>query len=343
MKKILLSFTLISSLCCFTAAADLSELLPLLQAKHHTPAQSQQVLTLFTTSKQASIIFAAGASLVRLPPALSQEPKLYNIFLKDSRPLKKVFAAVILTAMGTQHQELSPLLQQACASQDAAVRAYAASAYTILNPQDKQYADDIINLYIYDAAFAQRAMNLLAPKEKKVFHYLKAATEADQAQVRAAAATWLGDLQTQKAAALLLNMAKKEVNTEVSTALAIALAKNRSWTLETLVKRMNTHYTAQPATTYSLALGFMPGYAIEPIRKGLQSPNINTRINAARAAAYMAGVLASPDASLYSTDKDFDINLLKGLIAQLSSLAKRDEDSVKVYADNALTQIAKLK
>ena len=343
MKKILLPFLFLCSIFSFAWAQDLDKVMPLLQAKRHTPAQSQQVINLFVSAKNANVIFAAGASLVRLPPPPSQEAKLYNLFIKDAHPLKKVFAAVILTAMGTEHEELSPLLQEATASQDAAVRAYAAGAYTILNPEQSSYVNDIVNLYIYDPALAQRAMHLIAPTNSKVFQYLKQAASSPQAQVRAAAAAWMGDLQTKKAAKYLLQMAKTEVNTEVSSALAAALAKNRSWTLDTVADRLKTHHNAQPAATYALALGFMTGNAIDTIKQGLLDKDIDVRINSARAAAYMAGVLASPDAYLYTTDKDFDISLLKGLIPLLTTLAKRDEDSVKVYADNALRQIAKLK
>ena len=86
----------------------------------------------------------------------------------------------------------------------------------------------------------------------------------------------------------------------------------------------------------------MTGNAVDVIKQGLSSENTNIRINSARAAAYMAGVLASRDAALYTNDKSFDVLLLKGLIPQLSAMVKRDSSSVKVYADSALKQISKL-
>ena len=345
MKKVLFSTLCILSFFATAQAAaqqDLSAIMPLLQASTRTAAQNQQVLALFSSAKDPSTVFAAGASLVRIPPTAVQENKLLNIIIKDNDMLKKVFAAVILTSMGSMHEELSGLLQDAISSQDHAVRSYAAGAYTILNPKTTAYADEIINLYIYDPAFAQRAMNLLAKDEKETFKYIKKSTQSDDPQVRAAAAQWLGELQNEDAAKLLLKMAKTELNQQTASAVASALAKNSQWTLQSVAKGLKTRYTAQPAATYALALGFMTGRAVDIIKQGLLDENENIRINSARAAAYMAGVLTSPDASLYTQDRAFDIALLKSVIAPLTALEKKDNSSVKVYAGNALKQIARL-
>ena len=214
MKKISLLMTfcaLFAGAAPFLAAQqNLSDFLPLLEAKTRTAAQNQQVLNLFSSSDDPNTVFAAGASLVRIPPAPAQEAKLLNIIIKDDNVLKKVFSAVILTAMGGVHEELSPLLQDAVASQDHAVRSYAASAYTILNPQTNTYANEIINLYIYDPAFAQRAMNLISSDEKQTLKFLKEASKADDGQVRAAAAQWLGNLQNEDAAKQLLKWQKRK-------------------------------------------------------------------------------------------------------------------------------------
>ena len=325
------------------AASSLDSAMPLLQASTRTPAQTQKVLQLFVSAKEDSTVFAAGASLVRLPPPPVQEAKLFNVLLKDSGDLKKVFAAVILTAMGTSHDELSPLLQEATASADHAVRAYAAAAYTILNPQQSSYTNEIVNLYIYDPAFAARAMNLLSSSQKQTFKYIKAASQSSDSQVRAAAASWLADLQTQEAAKQLLNMAKTENTPEVMSAIATALAKNRAWTLDEIAKKLSTNYRTSAATIYTLALGFMPGYSIDILKQNLTGNKINARINAARASAYMAGVLGSQQADIYTQDKTFDISLLKGLIPALSTLARQGNPTEQEYAQTALTQIAKLK
>lgn len=347
MKKISVLCAVLALVFCaasFAAAQDdLSAVMPLLQAKTRTAAQNQQVLALFTQSKNPNTVFAAGASLVRIPPAAAQEAKLLNVIIKDNDVLKKVFAAVILTAMGGTHNELSSLLQDAASSQDHAVRAYAASAYTILNPKTDAYKNEVVNLYIYDPAFAQRAMNLISSGDKQTLKYLREAAKSDDAQVRAASAAWMGDLQNKDAAKQLLKMAKTELNPEAASAVASALAKNRQWTLEDTAKGLNTSHGAQAASTYALALGFMTGNALDTIKRGLLSDNRNVRINSARAAAYMAGVLASEDAALYTNDKNFDAALLKALIPQLTLMVKKDNDSVKVYADNALKQISKLK
>ena len=86
----------------------------------------------------------------------------------------------------------------------------------------------------------------------------------------------------------------------------------------------------------------MTGNAVDTVRKGLLSANKNERINAARAAAYMAGVLSNPDAFAYSSDRTFDIGLLKSLIPQLKVLVQTGDENVRIYAQNALTQIEKL-
>lgn len=325
------------------AAQDhLNSVLPLLQKQNRTLSENAQVLQLFRSSKTPNIVFAAGASLVKTPPPPQQQAALFNLVIRNDDVLKKVFAAVIITAMGAVHEELTPVLQDATQSQDNALRSYAASAYTILNPKDKTYSDSVVNLYIYDEAFAQRAMNLLAESPKQLFKYLKQACSSQDAQVRAAAAAWLGDLQTEDAAKQLLKMAKSELNPQTGAAIATALAKNKIYTLPAVVKELKLDYTSPKSATYALALGFMTGSAIDSIKTALNDKNANVRINAVRAAAYMAGVLSSKDAALYTDDKAFDVLLLKGLIPQLNMMLKKDNASVKVYADNALNQISKL-
>lgn len=344
MKNIRLFILSILLLFPFFAHAQdgLDAALPLLQKATRNTAENRQVFELFSKSRNANLTFAAGASLVRLPPDASQELALYNVLIKNEDMLKKVFAAVILTAMGGTHEELATLLSDATQSKDNAIRSYAASAYVTINPNATAYADDVVNLYIYDTAFAQRAMNLLASSPKQLFKYVKQASANSDPQVRAAAATWLGDLQTKEAASVLLKMAKSEQDPPVRTAIATALAKNKNFTLEAVSKGLDKNYQTDAANTYALALGFMTGDAIDTLRKNLNAPGLNQRVNAARACAYMAGVLASPDAAAYSSDPAFDTQLLKSLIARLTEMLRKDSPSVKVYADNALKQIGKL-
>ena len=197
-------------------------------------------------------------------------------------------------------------------------------------------------MYIYDEAFAQRAMNLISNGDKQTVKYLKQAALSPQVKVRAAAAEWLGDLQTKEAAKFLLKRAKKELESEAGSAVALALAKNSGYTLEETLKNLRQDYDTPQANTYALALGFMTGNAINGVKQGLEAKDTNTQINAARAAAYMAGVLASPQAGEYSNDPDFDKNLLKTLVPQLSILSKRGGNAAKIYADTALYQMSKL-
>ena len=86
----------------------------------------------------------------------------------------------------------------------------------------------------------------------------------------------------------------------------------------------------------------MTGNAVDTVRQHLLSSNEQSRINASRAAAYMASVLSSPDAFAYSSDRSFDVRLLKGLIAPLKALANSGSETEKTYAQNALLQIEKL-
>ncbi len=325
-----------------SAQTSLEKALPLLQKNSRSSAESQQVLTLFRSAKDPDTIFAAGASLVKIPPSKVQEPVLFNLLLKEDNPLKQTFAAIIITAMGSTHEELLPLIQDALESQDTLLETYAAGAYGILNPQDKQYVTQVVHLYAFDPAFAVRAMNLLADNPKQLLKYLKQASTADNPQTRAAAASWLGTLHSEAAAKQLLKMAKTEADTEVQTQLATALAANSSYTQEDTAKGLRQDYNTPAAATYALALGFMTGNAAQTIRQGLSSSNKNERINSMRAAAYMAGVLSNPDAFNYTSDRAFDTHLLKSMIPQLKVLAKTGDDTEKIYAENALRQIEKL-
>ena len=325
-----------------SAQTSLKNALPLLQKNNRSASENQRVLDLFRTAKDPDTVFAAGASLVKTPPAKAQEPALFNLILRSEDPLKQTFSAVIVPAMGSAHEELIPVLEGALQSKDAVLRSYAAGAYGIVNPQNKAYVQEVVHLYIFDPAFAARSMNLLAEEPKHLLKYLKQAAASSDDQTRAAAASWLGTLHSEAAAKQLLKMAKTEQDANTQAQIATGLAQNRQYTLEAVAKELRRDYTTPSASTYALALGFMTGNAIDVIRQGLLSTNQNERINAARAAAYMAGVLSNPDAFNYTSDRTFDIGLLKSLIPQLNLLAKTGNDSVKVYASNALRQIEKL-
>ena len=324
------------------AATPLQKALPLLQKNNRTQAENQQVLQLFRTSTDPDTVFAAGASLVRIPPTKAQEPVLFNILMRSADGLKQTFAAVIITAMGSIHSELTPTLLQALSGQDIVLRSYAAGAYALITPTDKTYTNDVVRLYAFDPAFAQRALNALTKNASQLFKYVKQAASADDASTRAAAAAWLGNQHSSEAAKLLLKRAKKETDSAVSTQIATALAKNRELTLSDTVAGLKQNYKTPQSATYALALGFMTGNATEYLRRGLMDKNSNIRINSARAAAYMAGVLANPDAFAYSQDRTFDIHLLKGLIAPLKALAISGSTDEQLYAQNALKQIEKL-
>ena len=324
------------------AATPLQKALPLLQKSNRTEAENQQVLHLFRSSTDPDTIFAAGASLVKTPPTKGQEPALFNVLLHSNDGLKQTFTAVIITAMGSIHEELTPTLLQALSGKDTVLRSYAAGAYALINPADKTYTNDVVRLYAFDPSFSQRALNALTENSAQLFKYVKQAAVAANASTRAAAAAWLGNQHSPEAAKLLLKRAKKETDASVSTQLATALAKNRELTLQDTVDGLKQSYKTPQSATYALALGFMTGNSVEYLRRGLTDKNTNIRINAARATAYMAGVLANPDAFAYSQDRTFDIHLLKGLIAPLKALAVSGSADEQLYAQNALQQIEKL-
>ena len=344
MKKTTLLLVVFSLCNLLYAAASptLQQALPLLQKKTRTEAENQYVLQLFRTAKDPDISFAAGASLVRIPPTKTQEPALFNLVLRQQDVLKQTFAAVILTAMGATYEELTPILEQALQGKDPILRAYAAAAYTLLNTQDTSYATDIVRLYIFDPAFASRALNAASPNPQSLFKHLKAASSSADEQVRGAAASWLGTLHTAQAAKQLLAMAKKENSAQVQASIATGLAAQREHCFSTVTAGLRKKYTSPYANTCALALGFMTGNAVDALRQNLLSTNTNARINASRAAAYMANVLANPDAFAYSSDRTFDIHLLKGLIAPLKTLSNAGTETEKVYAEHALRQIEKL-
>lgn len=324
------------------ANTPLEKNLPLLQKNHRTAAETQQVLTMFRTAKDPDTVFAAGASLVKTPPAKTQEPALFNLLLRPDDPLKQMFSAVILISMGQVHEEFTPILQESLTGKDPALRAYAAGGYAFINPQDTSNSSEIVRLYIFDPAFAQRAMNQTAKDAKQQIKFLKTAADDNDAQVRAAAAAWLGVLHTQEAAKQLLKMAKTEKDTQVTVQIATGLAKNREATMQSAIKELRRNYNTPQAATYALALGFMTGNAVEGLRQGLADKNENVRINSARAAAYMASVLSNPDAFIYSSDRAFDTSLLKSLIPTLTLRAQTGTAAEKIHAENALIQIEKL-
>lgn len=344
MKKITVLLLLLAACTASYAApsAALNRALPLLQKASRTPEENQQVLTLFRSAKEPDVVFAAGASLVKTPPTKAQEPALFNLLVRQTDGLKQTFSAVILTAMGGTHEELLPVLQHALDGKDPLLRAYAAAAYTLIRPDEKTYTEDIVRLYIFDPAFATRALFAASGKQASVLPQLKTASASADEQVRSAAASWLGSLHTEQAAKQLLKMAKKENAAQVQASIATALAAQRDNTLPTVAQGLQKKYTSAYANTCALALGFMTGHAVDTLRQNLRSTRTDARINAARAAAYMANVLSNPDAFAYSSDREFDIRLLKGLIAPLNALANSGSETEKEYAQNALRQIEKL-
>ena len=306
-------------------------------------AQStQQTLNQFRSAQDPQTTFAAAARLVKNPPEKVYEPALLNQIISAQDPLKMAFSAIILTAMGSAYEELIPLLQDTLQTADPVLRAYGAGAYGLVNPSDKTHTADVVRLYIFDPAFAQRAMNMLTADDKEQFNLLKKAAADKDPQVRGAAAAWLGSLHTPQALTLLTKRAKKETDVTVQTQLAIALAANPEAALPQATQGLKLNYKKPATTTYALALGFMTGHGVNALKTALLSTDVNQRVNALRAAAYMAGVLSNPDAFAYTSDRAFDTHLLKGLIPQITALAKNGTADEQTYAQNALSQIEKL-
>lgn len=331
-------------LCGFSScfAQTLSSALPLLQKRTRTVAEDQQVLQLFRTSKDPNTVFAAGASLVKIPPQKTQEPALLNLIMRANDPLKSTFAAVIITAMGSKYEELLPILDSALTGKDSVLVSYAACAKAIIDPTEKSHTNEVVRLYIFDDSFANRALHLLAPTPQELFKLIKKASSAEDTQTRAAAAVWLGAQHTPQANEQLLKMAKTEQDSAVQTPLATALAHNQAEVLQETLKGLKKNYQNPVSTTYALALGFMTGNSASSLRQTLVSKNQNERINTLRALAYMAGVLSNPDAFNYTSDRAFDIGLLKSFIPQLTLLSKTGNETEKMYADNVLLQLEKL-
>ncbi len=306
------------------------------------PKNTQTLITRFRTTQDPQVIFATAVALIKNPPARTAEPIFLNLVIQNTNPLKTVFSAVILTAMGAVHEELTPLLQDTAQNQDPILRAYGAGAYALVNPQDKTHTADVVRLFMLDESLAQRAMNLLATTDKEQLAFLKKAAYSADPLERASAAAWLGTLHTKQAARILLKRAKAETDVDVQPLLAMALAKQADLTLEDLAKNLSISYQKPGAATIALALGFSTGNAVHILQQALQDKNLNKRINALRATAYMAGVLANPDAFNYTSDRKFDIQLLKGLVAPISVLAKQGSEAEQKYAQTALAQIEKL-
>ena len=304
--------------------------------------KTQQLLNQFRLAPDPQTTFATAINLVKNPPEKMYEPALLNQIISATDPLKMAFSAIILTSMGSVYEELSPLLQDTLQAADPVLRAYGAGAYGLVNPTDKTHTADVVRLYIFDPAFAKRAMNMLAADTKEQFNFLKKAISDKDPQTRGAAAAWLGSLHTPEALALLNKRVKKESDVTVQTQLAIALATSADATLPQAVEGLKLSYKKPAATTYALALGFMTGNSVGPLKVALLSTNANQHLNALRAVAYMASILSNPDAFSYTSDRAFDTHLLKSLVPQITALAKNGSADEQIYAQNALHQIEKL-
>ncbi len=311
------------------------------QSVKNTP-QTQTWLHELRTAHQASVVFSAGANLVKFPPADSAEPALLDLLIQTKDPLKTTFAAVTLAAMGKTHESLVPVFQEVLKGKDPILRAYAAGGYALTAPQDTAYISDVVRLYILEPGLAQRAMNRLTRDDKKLFSFLKQTSSDEDPQLRAASAAWLGKLHTQSAVKQLLKMAKTETHSSVQTQLAMALANQADLALPGTLKGLQTDYRQIPSATYALALGFMTGNSVGALKTALADKRENTRINALRACAYMADILATPQAFAYSSDRVFDTQLLKSLIAPINALSQQGTQTEQPYARHALTQIEKL-
>lgn len=324
------------------AQETLARVLPLLQKPAPTAQETQQIFHVFRTAKDPNVIFAAGASLVKNPPAKPYEPALFNQILSAQDPLKTTFSVIILTSMGAAYEEFIPLLQEALLSQDPVLRAYAAASYGLVNPTDRTYINDVVRLYIFDPAFAQRALNILSVDANSQWKVLAQASQDKDPQVRAAAAAWISNLHTPQALEQLLKRTQKEKEPTVQTQLAIALAANQEQSLPAAIDGLSTGYRKPAATTYALALAFMTGHSVSALKEAILSTNKNRRINALRAVAYMAGLLSNPEGFAYSNDRDFDRHLLKSLVPQITALAKNGSKAEQEFAQNALIQIERL-
>ncbi len=342
MKKWMLAILFMWGSLSGNAQTISADLLSLLRQPYRTAAQTEQVLRIFRNTSDVNTLFATGTNLVRIAPPPSAAPALLNPIVQGTDPLKSAWAAIIITSMGAVYEELTPLLAQARESQDPILRAYGAGAYALVHPEDKTQTNDITYLFSLDEQLAQRAMNLVATTPSEQLSFLKKAAADPDPETRAAAAAWLGTLHSKEAVKILLQCAKKEIIPTVQTQLATALAKTPDLSLTDVAKGLKTKYTKETSATYALALGFMTGNGIDTLKTSLSSKNQNQRINALRAAAYMAGVLSTPDAFTYSTERTFDTHLLKGLIAPISGLAQQGTEKEKTYAQHALVQIEKL-
>ncbi len=342
MRKYITAGLLVLFTAPLHSQTSLQQILPLLQKPVRTAQETQQVLTIFRTAQDPNTVFAAGASLVRIPPEKSSEPALVSQIMRQDDALKAAFSAVILTSMGSIYEELSPLLSDAMHTQDPVLRAYVAAAYGLIHPEDASHTKDIVRLYIFDDNFAQRAFHLVVKTDKEQLALLKKYSAAADPQLRASAVAWLGSLHSPEALAQLLKRAKKEDDSAVQTQIAIALASSPDTTLEETLKGLDISYKKPASATYALALGFMTGNSVNSLKNVLLSGKENQRINALRACAYMANVLSSPDSFLYTSDRAFDIHLLKGLIPQINALSGNGSDEEKLYAQTALVQIEKL-
>ncbi len=342
MKKL---FIFAAALFLFGAAdaqTTLEEILPLLQKQDKTTLEVENIANTFVMSKDPNLTFASGAALVQSPPSKESAMRFLNLIISSQDGLKKIFSSVILVAMDQKYIELLAMLEDAVKSQDPMIRAYAATACIIIDPQRTDLADQAFALYPFSKAFALKAFNSIYPKPEKIISGAKKASASSSYLTRSGAAEVLGDLGSEKEQKTLFKMLKKEDNTMATSAIARAIARHPQAAVKEAKKCLSAKSNTAYAFGCSLTVGFMTDKGLPLIKEGFASKKADERANALRATSVMANVLSDPNA-IFSTDINMDRQNLKELIPAVIQLSLKDPDNyVKGQAESAILELKKL-
>ncbi|WP_428897922.1 HEAT repeat-containing protein [Parelusimicrobium proximum] len=354
MKNIikLLSFILISFICLSQAFAEtviteeLKSALPLLQKQNKTMTDVENILNLFLSSRDEDVVFAAGAALASAPPTGASEGRLLNVLISSDDGLKKIFASVILTAMGRSYPELNIILEEGIKSKDNILHGYSCASYIIINghkPEQKDCVYYALGLFPYDKTFALSSLMSVYKKNESVYNFVRKAGSYDSAFVRAAAAQMMGDSGTEKDLDTLAKMLKKEKDPEVLGAVAQGLAKYPIRAVKESAKCLDAKADTEYALGCTLMLGLIPAEGMGVIESGLTDKKANVRANSARSASVMANMLSGPSAAVYSNDVEFDKEMLKYMIPKIITMSKYDTDAAaRKHAETALKEMYKV-
>jgi len=328
-----------------TQDADIFEKTTLsLRKSGNISAASAMMLQVLQTTKNPRMAFSAAAALISIPEQAAYHEDIYFALLTS--PLqpdyKKTLAGIILASLESSGEDYIPYLLPALKAQDLVLQSYACAAYTLADPQAQDTClQQIIRLYTFDKAFAQKAFAATGLKEKALAPALKSALKNPEESLRISAIEWISDIADPKLLEAVLDTTYNIKDILTLSAAANALAANYNITSAALKKALKKDPSTPQATVAVMAYTFIGSAAFDVIEQALKTGNNNEKANALRVISSLAGILAG-DASYYPNPA-LEKQRIRKFIAPAAKAADEAKNPVlKTYADNAVKELYKL-